>query len=294
MSITTDQQTGSQPSHARLDANRKNAQRSTGPRTPGGKLKSSANALKFGCYAKLVVLPGEDQSEYDALRQQLWDYLEPRNPLEAIWTLEIANTHWRLQRLARIEGYLFTRRSVSFTGYDCGPEFAFLNDAQGLASFMKLAQCEAVLTRRLHRAMEEFRKLRKEGLPGGSASSAQDSSDAKNTPPPDSPSPPQQTVEDPTASFISCTPAQDAAKADISKATSDPLDDKGPEAELKNKANPAGSMPMADLDGAMAASPPLPTGELALEQSDGPSHTVENRPPALDAAADMSSNSRSP
>ena len=47
-----------------IAANRRNAARSTGPRTQSGKARSRFNALKHGCRAKLPILPGEDPAVY--------------------------------------------------------------------------------------------------------------------------------------------------------------------------------------------------------------------------------------
>ena len=48
----------------RAEINRRNAARSTGPRTPEGKARSRLNAVKPGCRARLPVLPGEDPEAY--------------------------------------------------------------------------------------------------------------------------------------------------------------------------------------------------------------------------------------
>jgi hypothetical protein len=43
----------------RAEINRRNASKSTGPRTPEGKARSRLNAVKHGCRARLPILPGE-------------------------------------------------------------------------------------------------------------------------------------------------------------------------------------------------------------------------------------------
>jgi hypothetical protein len=43
-------------------ANRRNAQKSTGPKTPEGKAAVRLNAMKHGLLSKDVLLPGEDES----------------------------------------------------------------------------------------------------------------------------------------------------------------------------------------------------------------------------------------
>ena len=55
-------------SSKRAEANRRNAQKSTGPRTAAGKDRARFNAVKHGMRAKTVILPGEDP---DALQARL-------------------------------------------------------------------------------------------------------------------------------------------------------------------------------------------------------------------------------
>jgi hypothetical protein len=88
-------------SSKRIEANRRNAQRSTGPRTPGGKSRVRLNALKHGLTASTVVLPGEDA---DALqdRVEAWkDDLGPRSALEDYLVERAAHVSWQLDRADR-------------------------------------------------------------------------------------------------------------------------------------------------------------------------------------------------
>ena len=52
-------------SQARLEANRRNAKKSTGPRTEEGKRRSSLNAITHGMTARIALLPDEDQAAFD-------------------------------------------------------------------------------------------------------------------------------------------------------------------------------------------------------------------------------------
>src|SRR5690242_13579989 len=52
------------PSEARVRANRLNAQKSTGARTPEGKKRSSLNATRHGLLAQTLHLPEEEMSAY--------------------------------------------------------------------------------------------------------------------------------------------------------------------------------------------------------------------------------------
>jgi hypothetical protein len=86
-------------SPAQIRANRLNAQHSTGPRTEAGKQKTSFNAISHGLTAaKMVVLPTEDQKEFEALRLQLQEEHAPSGKLEQMLVDEIAHCWWRLRR----------------------------------------------------------------------------------------------------------------------------------------------------------------------------------------------------
>src|SRR5271157_4424491 len=69
---------------AQIEANRRNAQRSTGPKTDDGKTRARRNALKHGMAALTImpVLPQEDPKELEDRTQQAITAMKPRNPLE--------------------------------------------------------------------------------------------------------------------------------------------------------------------------------------------------------------------
>jgi len=85
-------------------ANRRNAMRSTGPRTTVGKLASKFNATKHGLRASEIVIPGqEDPLEFEALLQELWADWRPEGRTEISLVTEIAIAQWRLRRAHRAE-----------------------------------------------------------------------------------------------------------------------------------------------------------------------------------------------
>ncbi|GEM_PF-5755413 len=101
-------------SPAALAANRANAQKSTGPRTPEGKAKVSRNAVSHGLLAADVIpdalAPYESREEYDALLASLRAELRPASTMEDMLVESIAASHWRLRRLLRVEAGLIARR----------------------------------------------------------------------------------------------------------------------------------------------------------------------------------------
>jgi hypothetical protein len=90
-----------------LAANRRNAQKSTGPKTPNGQAVSKMNALKHGILSREVVVRGrfvkESARDFDALHQRLWEDLSPAGPLEEMLVDQIATAHWRLRRALKAE-----------------------------------------------------------------------------------------------------------------------------------------------------------------------------------------------
>src|SRR5690348_5541346 len=91
------------PSDRQLAANRRNAQRSTGPNTQAGKEKSKMNALKHGLASGSVVLEHEDAAEFQELKQALLDEHAPAGLTERALTIQLAESYWRLLRTRRVE-----------------------------------------------------------------------------------------------------------------------------------------------------------------------------------------------
>ncbi len=86
---------------AQIEANRANAQKSTGPRTPEGKAVVSQNAITHGLLARAGVIPGEDAHEFAAHREGLLKQLRPGTPLEEVLVERAVDLSWRLQRAVR-------------------------------------------------------------------------------------------------------------------------------------------------------------------------------------------------
>lgn len=88
---------------AKIEANQRNAQHSTGPRTAGGKALVARNATTHGIFSAVPVLPGEDAEVWEAHRRGVVDSLAPVGLLEVNLAERAALLLWRLQRLARYE-----------------------------------------------------------------------------------------------------------------------------------------------------------------------------------------------
>jgi hypothetical protein len=88
-------------------ANRKNARKSTGPKTQRGKSASRLNAVQHGILSHDVVLPDENEQELEDLRNALYSSLAPVGPLEELLVDRAVNAMWRLQRIERVEAAIY-------------------------------------------------------------------------------------------------------------------------------------------------------------------------------------------
>jgi len=79
------------------------AKRGGGPRTEQGKVASSGNALKTGTYSSVLALPGESESDFQALEEQLVRDFSPKDVAERILIHDLAVTTWKKLRLDRVE-----------------------------------------------------------------------------------------------------------------------------------------------------------------------------------------------
>ena|SRR5205809_332617 len=97
-------------SERKVEANRRNALLSTGPKTPAGKRAVARNAVKHGLLSRELVLPNESRSVLDELRARLRAHFRPEGTLEDVLVDRMVAGIWRLRRLGRLEMELFTFR----------------------------------------------------------------------------------------------------------------------------------------------------------------------------------------
>ena len=81
----------------------------TGPTSQIGKSKMRENPLKHGLTAKHIVIPGESEQEYTALRIDLFDSYQPVTASEEVLTNQIVEGYWRLMRARKVETDFWTK-----------------------------------------------------------------------------------------------------------------------------------------------------------------------------------------
>jgi hypothetical protein len=127
---------------AQIEANRLNAQASTGPVTDEGKARSSLNALSHGFYSKHLLLPDEDPAELELLRSSLIDSYEPQDGAELLLVERILTCEWKTRRLEKLEIVTVQR----------GPD--------ALVDLERLSRIAQRLDNTLHKAIKALRELR--------------------------------------------------------------------------------------------------------------------------------------
>src|SRR5260370_92529 len=91
-----------------FEANRQNAQKSTGPKTPEGRAAVRLNGVKHGLTAETIVLKGESESDFTSLLDSLEAEHDPATPTEEALVVQLAMTTWRLRRLYHAEAGFYT------------------------------------------------------------------------------------------------------------------------------------------------------------------------------------------
>jgi hypothetical protein len=131
-------------SPAQIEANRRNAQRSTGPKTPEGKETSRQNALRHGLAAETVaLLPDEDEAEFRLMAEALHQSLDPQDAYEEVLVRRVVLLSWRLDRIPRIEATYYPTT---------------------MAQMPNLTRYEAMLDRAMERAMKMLREHKAERI----------------------------------------------------------------------------------------------------------------------------------
>jgi hypothetical protein len=166
---------------AQIEANRANAQKSTGPRTPEGKATVAQNAVKHGLLARTAVLHGEDWEHYTCFSEELMDELYPDGVMEQELADRIVDLSWRLRRAALSQNAVFEAlydQYVAEHGDEPLPEHSpeegrppvgtpllgrmMVADFQGDRVLERMLGYERRIESSLYRTRADFRKLQAE------------------------------------------------------------------------------------------------------------------------------------
>jgi hypothetical protein len=100
-----------------IEANRRNAEKSTGPITPEGKRRSRGNALRHGLTAETVIGVLESAEDYIAFETAVMAEYAPQSVVARELVVRLASLLWRLRRATAIETGLFEVQADPLAGF---------------------------------------------------------------------------------------------------------------------------------------------------------------------------------
>jgi hypothetical protein len=104
-------------SYRQIEANRRNALKSTGPRTEAGKQASRCNAVRHGLAAETVIGALEDAEDYKAFEAAITADYDAQSAVERELVLRLASLLWRLRRATMMETGLFDSQAEHLRVY---------------------------------------------------------------------------------------------------------------------------------------------------------------------------------
>jgi hypothetical protein len=154
-----------------IEANRRNALKSTGPVTPEGKARMRDNAVTHGLTASLRVLRSEDQEGLRQTHQSLVACYQPADTQESHLVLQVATLFWRLQRHNRIETTLLdcegyangtgNEEEITPDSFERGIAISLLENPNSLD---KLSRYETRLRNQYLKTIQILRSIQKDRL----------------------------------------------------------------------------------------------------------------------------------
>jgi hypothetical protein len=132
-----------------IEANRRKAIDSTGPRTPEGKAVVARNALKHGLPSRELLVRGEHEADLSAFAGRLRACLAPADELELLLVDRIVAAGWRLRRLGHVEAALLDQEEQ--------PADAFGH--HGREKMLVLSRYEGAIERGLYLALRELERV---------------------------------------------------------------------------------------------------------------------------------------
>jgi hypothetical protein len=158
-------------SKKQVAANKANAKKSTGPKTPEGKAKSSKNALKHGVLSEMTVSEKEDEGIFNALLSKLILEHQPETETELVLVERLAGLIWRERRLLFAEKTAIDTLETTFTEILRGqemPSFTSLSFKKQLL----IGRYQTMLTNQIKSTLDQLKALQEARLGGDDEAAA--------------------------------------------------------------------------------------------------------------------------
>jgi hypothetical protein len=99
-------------SQKKIDANRRNEKKSTGPKTKEGKAKSAMNSMKYGIYSDKFLIKGEKKEDFDEYSNSYINWLNPNNHVLFDIVSQIIASGWFAKRYMIVESTIINTKPV--------------------------------------------------------------------------------------------------------------------------------------------------------------------------------------
>ena len=141
-----------------IEANRRNAQKSTGPASVTGKAVSCMNALKTGIHAKSLLLPSEKLADLEQLIQEYYNHHNPTAPEARALVDDLIYSEWLKRRLRAAETQLWAHDHQE--RFEPDPKYPLGQTAANRGKAFAQLQWRMECTRRASRqALQDLQQL---------------------------------------------------------------------------------------------------------------------------------------
>ncbi len=152
-----------------IDANRRNAEKSTGPQSPETKAKTRLNAMRDGFTGQVTTLSDEDRPIFEKFKSDFIKDLAPKTVMELSLASSIAWDTWRLNHLRAVEMNIYAlgtaNNSVEIESDDpqihtaISGAVTFVDEAK---RFALMSMYEQRMNRGIHKNLTTLRQLQAE------------------------------------------------------------------------------------------------------------------------------------
>jgi len=207
---------------SQIDANRRNAQKSTGPTTPEGRAAVRHNALKHGLTSEVLIPMDEDRPQFDRLCDAFETEFQPIGPTEESLLENLVAAKWRLGRARKEETGFFVKCAIKLE-HD-SQEYRELArnarlamivdlDSAGPNTLAKISRYEARLERSFYKALSEIRRTQEQRKAAEPPAAKQTQS--QDQPPEPAPQPEPPEIRNPTCDIPQPPAAKGTQAEDI-------------------------------------------------------------------------------
>ena len=162
-----------------IEANRRNAQKSTGPTSVTGKAVSSMNALKTGIHAKSLVLPSEKLADLEQLIDEYYQSHNPTTPEARSLVDDLIYGEWLKRRLRAAETQIWAYDHQE--NYRPDPKYPLGQTAANRGKAFAQLQWRIECTRRASRqALQDLQQLQAQAAPARTSNLAESPSNRRH------------------------------------------------------------------------------------------------------------------